>query len=120
MRRFALMAISVLITSTIAEAEGLPSRETLAEMGLTDLRPLSDEEAASVRGMGFDPGSQLAGFASYEQSKAAFHERVGEFRSRLQSHSYRGAADFTASQLDYHRQVQSFHDAVGQFRHKIH
>jgi hypothetical protein len=89
-------------------------------MGLAGLQILSDREASAIRGLGFEPGSHLAGFESYQLSKTEFQEHVAEFRARIEIHTFAGAARFKNSIENFHEHVTKFHDKVSHFKHKIH
>jgi hypothetical protein len=89
-------------------------------MGLARLQILSDREASTIRGRGFEPGSQLAGFESYQQSKAEFKDHVADFRERIKEHTFAGTATFKKSKENFQKHVKKFRDAVCDFKHKVH
>jgi hypothetical protein len=120
MTRVASLILVVAMCVTTHAGQETPSNAVLAEMGLSGLVILSDREASVIRGLGFEPGSHLAGFESYQQSKADFKETVAEFRERIKHHTFAGTAGFKKSQENFHRHVQRFHEAVKEFKHKIH
>ena len=120
MTRVAALMIVVLSFAVVQAEQTSPSAAVLADMGLADLQILSDGEASAIRGRGFEPGSHLAGFESYELSKLEFQARVGEFRERIKSRSHKGAPGFASSKQRFEGHVTKFHDAVQIFRHKTH
>src|SRR5262245_31268761 len=95
-RAAALMIVLTMYAAARAES-GTPSTTVLADMGITGMQILSDHEAATIRGHGFEPGSQLAGFEHYQQSKAAFKGHVAEFRKRIKNHTFPGNTRFKNS-----------------------
>jgi hypothetical protein len=54
MRATAVILLGLAFCSTAIANSQVPSQEALADVGLLGMQILSDEEAASVRGMGFD------------------------------------------------------------------
>ena len=118
-RAAALMIILTMYAAARAESE-TPSTTVLADMGLTGLQILSDREASAIRGLGFEPGPHLAGFESYQLSKAKFKEHVAEFRERIKNHTFAGKARFKNSIEKFHKHVKKLHDKVKHFKHKIH
>jgi hypothetical protein len=118
-RAAALMIVLSMYSATRAE-QGAPSSTVLADMGLAGLQILSDREASAIRGHGFEPGSHLAGFESYQLSKFEFQEHVAEFRDRIKHHTFAGAVRFKTSIDGFHGHVTKFHDKVSRFKLKIH
>jgi hypothetical protein len=119
MRATMLVIVFTMCMEACAE-QSRPSPAVLADMGLDGLEILSDQEATAIRGFGFDSGSHLAGFESYQLSKTEFQEHVAEFRARIKSHTFKGAARFKGSIEDFGKHVQKFHEKVTHFKHKIH
>jgi hypothetical protein len=120
MTRAAVLLMVFIASATAQAAESMPSTAVLAEMGLGKLQVLSDREASVIRGRGFEPGSQLAGFESYQQSIADFKEHVADFRERIKGHTFAGTERFKKSKDNFQKHVTKFRDAVCDFKHKVH
>jgi hypothetical protein len=120
MTRAATLMIVLTMYVTARAEQGMPSKAVLADMRLSGLQILSDHEASAIRGHGFEPGSHLAGFQHYQQSKAKFKEHVAEFRERIKNHTFAGKARFKNSIEKFHKHVKKLHDKVKHFKHKIH
>ena len=54
MRTAAVILVSLVLSNTAFGAEGAPSEQVLADMGLSSMQVLSDSEASTIRGTGFD------------------------------------------------------------------
>jgi hypothetical protein len=111
MRYVTAIAIILAISATSHAAEGVPSQQVLAQMGLGGLQVMSDVDASAVRGSGFD-ASDLDGFEHYRQSIVNFREHVADFQDRIDGHVFKGKARFEKSKENFHKHVMKFHQAV--------
>jgi len=50
-----VLALAVLLSGSAQAADGVPSDTTLKAMGLADIQVMSDVEAMSIRGKGYEP-----------------------------------------------------------------
>ena len=113
MRLAAALVIVLTLSVTLARAEqGVPSSQTLADMRLSGLEIISDSDAMSIRGSGFNPGESLSGFADFQQHKLEFKQRVAEFQGRIDSHVFTGAASFQKNKAAFQNHVNKFHAKV--------
>ncbi len=71
-----LLVVALAAASQAVAADGQPSDATLAAMGLSDLRVMTDSEGLAVRGMGF------GGAWAYGQSFAAVSTKFGSAASK--------------------------------------
>jgi hypothetical protein len=71
-----LLVVALAVASQAVAADGQPSDATLAAMGLSDLRVMTDSEGLAVRGMGF------GGAWAYGQSFAAVSTKFGSAASK--------------------------------------
>ena len=81
-----VIAMMALLYSTAAADDGRPSRDTLADMGLSGLVVVSDDEALAIRGQGLQRrfiGESMGQFVrddEHEEGHRAFRERLREQR----------------------------------------
>jgi len=86
MRTTAAVLLGLALSSAAFGATTTPSKQALADMGLAGMQVMSDEEATSVRGMGFDGASQFhAAFADFQKQVTAFEKQVQDFRHDIES-----------------------------------
>jgi hypothetical protein len=94
MRTAAAIVFGLVLAAAARGGEGIPSRQVLADMGLGGLKILSDDEAASVRGMGFvgiGGGADLFkdSLRNYEKQVKQFHKEVNKFQWAIEKHLQR-------------------------------
>ena len=85
MKLVTAIVLALALSAVVRAEQGIPSKQTLADIGLGSLRIISDTEAQAIRGAGFNPAKLLSGFAHYEQSKLEFQQRVQAFQVRIDS-----------------------------------
>lgn len=76
MRTAAAMGLIFAFANTAFAADGVPSRKVLADMGLSGMQVMSDDEAASVRGMGFVGWD---GFDMFQDALKDYRHQVKHF-----------------------------------------
>ena len=87
--RIAALVIGAMLANFAVEAradEGLPSEELLAEMGLSDIQVISDNEASTIRGTGYSwSGAYRYRQGIYKLHKWArkFHKHARQFHRRI-------------------------------------
>ena len=81
--RLAAVLIGAILANSAVDAharQGVPSQAVLAEMGLSGMQVLSDDEALAIRGSGFSGGVGTA--YHYRQSIYKLHKWVYDFHKR--------------------------------------
>ncbi len=114
MRLAAAIALVLALSTTSHAESGLPSDQVLADMGLAEMRIMSDHEGLAIRGLGNGPKDRepTEKMLWYQQGITDLRTHVGEFKSRL--------ADRTSAKADWYRQGTSdYRDRVASFRSKI-
>jgi hypothetical protein len=107
--RLAAGFIVVVAFSAIARADhGIPTNQTLAEMGLAHLEVFSDADALPIRGSGFKIADKLSGLAHYEQSKLEFRQRVRAFQNRIDLDVFKSAASLRKRKAGFQANVNKF------------
>jgi hypothetical protein len=76
MRTTAAMVLVLALAGTAFAADGAPSREVLAQMGLSGMQVMTDDEAASVRGAGFIGWD---GFDMFQDAMKDYRKQVKHF-----------------------------------------
>lgn len=71
--RLTLVAAAILVAASTSAraAEGVPSNDTLAAMGLTGLNVISDNEGLNIRGMGYNGASAFGQSFAVVSTKGA-------------------------------------------------
>ena len=103
--RIAAVLIGAALASVAHQAEaqqGLPSEAMLAEMGLSGIQIVSDEEASTIRGSGYSWGG---GAYRYRQGIYKFHKWVYKFHRWVR---------------DFHRHTKRLHHRVVKKHHGLH
>lgn len=83
MRPAAAIVASLVLSATAFGAQGAPSEQVLADMGLSGLQILSDSEASAIRGAGFD------GFDTYRHSIKLYHKTVKAFHKQVKKFDHK-------------------------------
>jgi hypothetical protein len=87
MRTAAAIVFGLALSTAAFGADGAPSREVLAEMGLGGMQVLSDTEAANIRGTGFVGFEGFHIFKDalrdYQKQVKHFHKLVKKFDRKL-------------------------------------
>ena len=113
--RLVIVSLFVFALSTAAQAEhDLPSDQALADMGLSGLRVLSDQEGLAIRGFGNGPKDRepTEKMLWYQQGITDLRTHVAEFKTRF--------ADRSSPKADwYHQATSNYRDSVSSFRSKI-
>lgn len=80
MRTAAAIVLGLALSNAAFGAEGAPSKQVLADMGLSGMQVLSDDEAANIRGAGF---VGLEGFHMYKQGIHNYQKQVKHFHKQV-------------------------------------
>ena len=87
MRTTAAVVLGLALSTAAFAADGAPSSEVLAEMGLSGMQVLPDAEAANIRGSGFIGFEGFHMFKDamrdYQNQKREFHKMVKKFERKL-------------------------------------
>jgi hypothetical protein len=80
MRTAAAIVFGLALAGAAFGADGAPSRQVLAEMGLSGMQILSDDQAANIRGTGF---VGWEGFDLFKHSLRDFQKQVWQFKKQV-------------------------------------
>jgi hypothetical protein len=115
--RLAIAVLFVFAISAAALAEdGIPSRKTLADMGLSGMRIISDHEGLAIRGFGTgakgrEPSDKMLW---YQQGITDLRTHEAEFKDRLANHMSAKADWYHTARSNYRDSVAKFHSRLGE------
>jgi hypothetical protein len=114
--RLVIVSLFVFALSTAAQAEhDLPSDQALADMGLSGLRVLSDQEGLAIRGFGNGPKDRepTEKMLWYQQGLTDLRTHVAEFKGRLAGRNSNNAGRFSDNKSNFRNRVSAFRGKIG-------
>jgi hypothetical protein len=116
MRTAAAVVFGFALSTAAFGADGVPSKQVLADLGLSGLQILSDDQAMDIRGSGFQPGASwnaklLATIAKLEQQVNGLTTKVLNLDK---------SSDLRKDVLKFHKYARNIRRTVKKFEHIVH
>jgi hypothetical protein len=86
MRTAAAVVLALALSNAAFAVDGAPSRQVLAEMGLSGMQVMSDDEAAKVRGAGFVGWD---GFDMFQDALKDYRKQVKHFEKLVKKFDHK-------------------------------